>query len=138
VEVTKQVNSMFHLVTREQMVLFLMMNIRRNTLRVNASKKVGNVELAVNSSYFTDHTNVVGSTIGDQDRPLYWFFLNTSANIPLSKYKDWDNPLSYGYADNYYNGYYQNPYWAIGTNRNIDETQRFVGNLIYHGILLSG
>jgi TonB-linked SusC/RagA family outer membrane protein len=101
---------------------------RRNTLRVNAGKKVGNVELSVNSSYFADHTNVVGSTVGDQDRPLYWFLLNTSANIPLSKYSDWDNPLSYGYADNYYNAYYQNPYWAVGTNRNIDETQRFVGN----------
>jgi hypothetical protein len=35
------------------------------------------------------------------------------------------NPLSYGFADNYQNAYYQNPYWAIGTNRNIDETSRF-------------
>lgn len=100
----------------------------RNTVRVNASKKIGKVNLSATTSYFTDKTNVVGSTIGDQDRPLYWFLLNTSTNIPLSTYKDWQNPLSYGYADNYQNAYYQNPYWAVGTNRNIDQTNRFVGN----------
>jgi len=100
----------------------------RNTLRVNASKKIGEVELGVNVSYLSDKTNVVGNTVGDQDRQFYWFPLNTSANIPLSSYKDWDNPDSYAYADNYYNAYYQNPYWAIGTNRDIDETNRLVGN----------
>jgi TonB-linked SusC/RagA family outer membrane protein len=100
----------------------------RNTFRVNASKNIGKVSLSATTSYFTDKTNVVGSTIGDQDRPLYWFILNTPTNIPLSTYSDWQNPLSYGFADNYQNAYYQNPYWAIGTNRNIDETSRFVGN----------
>jgi TonB-linked SusC/RagA family outer membrane protein len=102
---------------------------QRNTFRVNASKKMGKVELSASTSFFTDKTDVVGGTIGDQDRPLYWFVLNTPANIPLSEYKDWDNPLSYGYADNYYNAYYQNPYWAIGTNRDIDESNRLVGNI---------
>lgn len=102
---------------------------QRNSFRANASKKIGKVELSASTSYFTDKTDVVGSTIGDQDRPLYWFILNTSANVPLSTYRDWNNPKSYGYADNYYNAYYQNPYWAIGTNRNIDETNRLVGNL---------
>jgi TonB-linked SusC/RagA family outer membrane protein len=101
---------------------------KRNTVRINASKKIGDVEVSANTSFFSDYTDVVGSTIGDQDRPLYWFILNTSANIPLSTYKDWDNPLSYGYADNYQNAYYQNPYWAVGTNRNMDKTSRFNGN----------
>ena len=102
---------------------------QRNTLRANASKTIGNVELSSNFSYFTDKTDVVGGSVGDQDRPLYWFVLNTSTNIPLSDYSDWQNPLGYGYADNYYNAYYQNPYWAIGTNRNMDETNRIVGNV---------
>ena len=101
---------------------------KRNTIRVNASKSIGKVNLSTNLSFLNDKTDVVGSTIGDQDRPLYWFVLNTSANIPLADYKDWDNPLSYGYADNYNNAYYQNPYWAIGTNRNIDYTNRVTGN----------
>jgi TonB-linked SusC/RagA family outer membrane protein len=100
----------------------------RNTFRVNASKKIGKVTMSATTSYFTDKTDVVGESIGDQDRPLYWFILNTATNIPLSSYSDWQNPLSYGYADNYFNAYYQNPYWAIGTNRNTDQTNRFVGN----------
>ncbi|MDM8003024.1 MAG: SusC/RagA family TonB-linked outer membrane protein, partial [Bacteroidota bacterium] len=101
---------------------------QRNTVRVNASKKVGKVELSLNSSYFKDETDVVGGTIGDQDRPLYWFLLNTSANIPLSRYSDWRNDL-YATPDGYYNAYYQNPYWAVGTNRNNYKSNRLNGNV---------
>ena len=102
---------------------------KRNTFKVNLSKQLGDLTLSLNSNYLRDHQNVVGGSIGDQNRPLYWFVLNTSANIPLSSYSDWDNPSSYGYADNYYNAYYQNPYWAIGTNRNIDDTSRLTANI---------
>ena len=101
----------------------------RNTFRVNASQTLGDLTLSLSSSFMRDKTNVVGSRIGDQDRTLYWFVLNTSANIPLSSYKDWDNPESYGYADNYYNAYYQNPYWAVGTNRDKDTTTRIIANM---------
>ena len=101
---------------------------KRTTFRANASKKLGKVELAVNATYFSDVTNVVGNTIGDQDRPLYWFLLNTSANIPLSRYKNWQTDL-YATPDGYYNGYYENPYWGVGTNRNIDDTRRLMGNI---------
>jgi len=101
---------------------------KRNTVRVNASKKVGNVELSLNSSFFKDEQDVVGSTIGDQDRPLYWFLLNTSANIPLANYANWQTDL-YATPDGYYNAYYQNPYWAVGTNRNNNKTNRLNGNV---------
>jgi len=99
----------------------------RNTFRANASKKIGKVELSVNSSFFTDKTSEVGETIGDQDRPLYWFLLNTSANIPLSRYKDWKND-KYSSPDGYYNAYYQNPWWAIDTNRDDRSTSRLNAN----------
>ncbi len=102
---------------------------KRNTFRVNASKKLGNLTISLSSNYLRDRTEVTGSAIGDQDRPLYWFLLNQSANIPLSTYKDWDNPASYAHADNYYNAYYQNPYWAVGTARNIDNTSRLTANI---------
>lgn len=102
---------------------------KRTTFRVNATKKVGKLKLGISSTYFQDEANVVGQTIGDQDRPLYWFILNTPANIPLKSYKDWDNPLSYAHADNYYNAYYQNPYWAVGTNRDNDKSSRLLGNI---------
>ncbi len=100
----------------------------RITAKLNANKKIGNVELSASTNFMQDDTDVVGSTIGDQDRTLYWFVLNTPANIPLKEYSDWDNPESFGYADNYYNAFYQNPYWAAGTNRNLDNSKRFTGN----------
>ncbi len=104
---------------------------KKNNFRFNGSKRIGKIELTVNANYFTDERDVVGDQIGDQDRAFYWFVLNTPANIPLSSYKDWDNPASYGYADNYYNAFYQNPYWAIGTNRDSDRTSRMVGNMSF-------
>jgi len=102
---------------------------KRNTFKVNATKKLGKLTLGLTSNYLRDKTNVVGQTVGDQNRPFYWFVLNQSGNIPLSSYKDWDNPASYAYADNYYNAYYQNPYWAVGTNRDIDQTSRLTANI---------
>ncbi|MFK5879034.1 MAG: SusC/RagA family TonB-linked outer membrane protein [Flavobacteriaceae bacterium] len=100
----------------------------RQSFRINASKKLGNITLAVNSTYMRDKTDVVGSSIGSQDRPLYWFVLNTAANIPLTNYKDWQNDL-FASPDGYFNGYYQNPYWAIDTNRNTDKTARLIANV---------
>lgn len=101
----------------------------RNTFRVNATKTLGKLTLGLNSSYFEDETNVVGDRIGDQERPLYWFVLNTPANIPLSSYSDWQNPASYAHANNYYNAYYQNPYWGIGTTRETSNTNRLNANI---------
>jgi hypothetical protein len=59
--------------------------------------------------------------IGDQDRPLYWFILNTPTNIHYLHIAI-GNPLSYGFADSQ-NAYYQK---ILGYEyRNIDETSRF-------------
>lgn len=101
---------------------------KKNTFRLNASKKIGNLTLSMTSNYFRDQTNTVGSTIGSQDRPLYWFVLNTPANIPLSSYKNWETDL-FASPDGYYQGYYQNPYWAVDTNRNNDTSDRLNGNM---------
>ncbi|MGJ8592284.1 MAG: SusC/RagA family TonB-linked outer membrane protein [Aquaticitalea sp.] len=101
---------------------------KRYTFKANATQKLGNVELALNSSYFRDEANVVGNTLGSQDRTLYWFILNQSANIPIANYKDWRNDL-YSSPDGYYNGYYQNPYYMVDTSRDTDRTNRLNGNL---------
>ncbi|MCK7591947.1 SusC/RagA family TonB-linked outer membrane protein [Subsaxibacter sp. CAU 1640] len=100
---------------------------KRTTLKANATQKLGKVELALNSSFFRDETNTVGNTLGSQDRTLYWFILNQSANIPISRYKDWRNDL-YSSPDGYYNGYYQNPYYMVDTSRDTDKTNRLTGN----------
>ncbi|HET8839101.1 MAG TPA: SusC/RagA family TonB-linked outer membrane protein [Flavobacteriaceae bacterium] len=99
----------------------------RNTFRFNGSKTMGDLTLSVNTNYFKDEQNVVGSNIGEQNRELYWFLLNTSANIPLANYRDWQNDL-YASPNGYYNAYYQNPYWAVDTNRNLFNSDRITGN----------
>ncbi len=101
---------------------------QRYTFRVNASKRIKDIEIGANISFMQDKTSIVGDQIGDQDRTFYWFILNTPANIPLTSYKNWRTDL-YASPDGYYNAYYQNPYWAIDTNRNNDKSSRINGNL---------
>jgi TonB-linked SusC/RagA family outer membrane protein len=100
----------------------------RTTFKANATQKLGNVELTLNSSYFRDKSNTVGNSLGSQDRTLYWFILNQSANIPISQYSDWRNDRNSS-PDGYYNGYYQNPYHMIDTSRDKDITNRLNGNM---------
>ena len=101
---------------------------KRNTFRVNATKKMGDLQLGFTSNYLTDKTSIVGNSIGNQDRPLYWFILNTANNIPLESYKDWRNDL-YSSPDGYYNGYYENPWWALDNNRNNNQSTRLTANI---------
>ena len=100
----------------------------RTTVRANASKKTGNIEVSVNTNFFTDYTDKAGGTMGDQDRPLYWFLLNTSANIPLSLYKNWRTD-KFSTPSGYYNGYYENPYMNIDTNRDKRTSKRLNANV---------
>ena len=99
-----------------------------NTFRVNASTKFGKVTVGVNSNFSMDDQSITGDEIGDQGRQLYWFVLNTPANIPLEEYRNWETDL-YASPDGYFNAYYQNPYWAIDTNRNEDKGHRINGNI---------
>ena len=101
----------------------------RNTFRVNASQTLGNLTLSLNSTYLTDKTSVVGSRLGSYNLPLYPLLYMIGTNIPLSDYKDWENPESYGYADNYYNAIADNPYWAVATARDNDSSERLLANL---------
>lgn len=101
----------------------------RNTFKVNASQTLGNLTLSVNSSYLRDKTSVVGSRLGQFDEQIYGLLLSTPVNIPLTEYRNWEDPNSYGHPDNYYNLYQDNPYWAIDTNRDNDKTDRLIANI---------
>ncbi|MDD7914746.1 SusC/RagA family TonB-linked outer membrane protein [Polaribacter ponticola] len=101
---------------------------KKNTFRVNASQTFGNVKLSMNTSFFVDNKDIVGDEIGSQNRNLYWFILNTSNNINLKSYKNWKTDF-YASPNGFYNGYYQNPYWAIDTNRDTDRRNRLTSNI---------
>ena len=100
----------------------------RTTFKANATQKLGNVEIAANTSFFRDYTNDIGNSLGAQNRALYWFVLNNSNNIPIGRYKNWRTDL-WSTPDTFYNGYYQNPWQMIDTSRDTDRTNRLNGNL---------
>jgi TonB-linked SusC/RagA family outer membrane protein len=102
---------------------------QKYTITANGTKQLGDVTLGVNANYFSDTKDVVGNNIGEQGRPLKWHIINTPGNAPLTQYKDYQDPQSYGNPNNYFNRYYDNPYWAIGTHRDLDDTNRLRGNV---------
>lgn len=99
----------------------------RSTIKLNASKQLGDVKIGINSNLLMDKTSEVGNSIGDQNREFYWFVVNTPANIPLKNYKNWKTDI-YASPDGYFNAFYQNPYWAIDTNRSNSKSDRANGN----------
>jgi TonB-linked SusC/RagA family outer membrane protein len=79
--------------------------------------------------YTINYTDKNSNTVGTDFTgwPVYWVLLNTPANIPITKLKDWQDPTSFGNISNYYNAYYSNPYWAIDNSRNTNRLQSLVG-----------
>ncbi|WP_298115756.1 SusC/RagA family TonB-linked outer membrane protein [Flavobacterium sp.] len=99
----------------------------KDNFRFNATRKSGKFKIGLNTSFFSDKTDVVGDG-GYQARPLYWSILNTPANVPLTSYKDWrNNPFAT--PEGYFNEYYQNPYMLIDIARNRGKSNRLFANL---------
>ncbi len=94
----------------------------KDNFRFNASRKSGKFKVGLNTSFFSDKSNVVGDG-GYQARPLYWSILNTPANVPLTRYKDWRND-PFSTPEGYFNEYYQNPYMLIDIARNRTRSNR--------------
>jgi TonB-linked SusC/RagA family outer membrane protein len=100
----------------------------KNTFRINFSQKLSDkFNVRIGADYYRGVENVVGQH-GSQVRPLYWYVLNTPTNIDLTKYRDWQNDL-YSTPDNYFNEYYENPYWIIDQARNTNSINRLRGNI---------
>jgi len=99
----------------------------KDNFRFGASRKAGKFKVGLNTSFFSDKTNVVGDG-GYQARPLYWSILNTPANVPLTSYKDWRNN-KFATPEGYYNEYYQNPYMLIDVARNTGKSSRLFANV---------
>ncbi|MFI2741952.1 SusC/RagA family TonB-linked outer membrane protein [Zhouia sp. PK063] len=85
----------------------------RATVRLNGTRNfTDKLKLTYTTSYINNvynTTTVTGS--------IYNNLLNTPAHIPLLKYKNWQDRESFSSPDNYYNMYYDNPYFAAANNR---------------------
>ncbi len=60
---------------------------------------------------------------------VYWNLLNTPANVPITTMSDWQSPGSWGNPNNFYNAYYQNPYWQIDNQRATNNLDNFTAGL---------
>jgi len=93
----------------------------RNTLRMNAGRGYGKVNLSFDATYTWDKADRTNTD-------FYFFSLNTASWIPPSAFRDWKNNKN---ADpsGYYNDYYNNPWWLLDNNRFLTKQNYFNGNI---------
>ena len=99
----------------------------KDNFRFNASRTMGDFKITVNTSYFSDKTDVVGAG-GYQARPLFWSVINTPANIPLTSYKNWRTD-PFASPEGYFNEFYQNPYTIVDIARDTNRANRLLANV---------
>jgi TonB-linked SusC/RagA family outer membrane protein len=75
----------------------------RNSFRLNAGRTYGKVNMSFDANYTFDHADRTNTD-------FYFFALNTASWVPIDQYRNWQ---SNKFADmsNYYNDYYNNPWW---------------------------
>ena len=103
-------------------------NYTRAAFRFNGDRNfTKNFSAKYNVSYTQNKYNTTNSTSS-----MYQFLLNTPAQIPLMTYTDWENPTSWANPNNYYNDYYENPYWVIDGYRQKTKNDYLTGLLEFN------
>jgi TonB-linked SusC/RagA family outer membrane protein len=95
----------------------------RATFRINGTRKLSDkfsANYAV--SYIENKGDITSATSS-----VYNNLLNTPAQIPLLSYQNWKTD-KWSMPDNYYNDYYQNPYFTIDNNRQKYKNSYLTGN----------
>ena len=92
----------------------------RNVFRLNASNTYNRVTVGFDASYSFDKNN---GTTAD----YYFTSLNVASWVPVTEYADWKNN-KFANPNNYYNDYYNNPYWEKDNNRFIQKSYVFNSN----------
>lgn len=95
---------------------------RRDAFRVGGLKTYG-----VFTADFSAAYTYKFETQSANDGSVYDDLINLPSYIPLSLMKNWQT--GYGSPDNYFNDYYENPYWYLANNRTNTTTNTVTGNL---------
>jgi TonB-linked SusC/RagA family outer membrane protein len=99
---------------------------RRTGGRFNANTELGKFKASFNVSYAQATTNKTNSN-------FYFTALNTAANIDLSQYRNWQNfrnpdgSLNYGNPNNYFNDYFENPWFELDNQRSLLQNNNLIG-----------
>ena len=91
----------------------------RITVRANGARNIyNNFKVSYGANFINNKYDVTTSSSG-----LWNAILQTPAQVPLTKYKDWRND-PFSTPEGYYNEYYENPYYLITVVRlNFEITQ---------------
>ncbi|MDJ1501903.1 SusC/RagA family TonB-linked outer membrane protein [Xanthocytophaga agilis] len=99
---------------------------RRTGGRFNADRTYKGLKAGFNLAYSQVATNTTNSN-------FYNNILNTPSYIPISTYRNWrdyknaDGSLNYANPNNYYNDYFDNPYFSKDINRNSNRVGYLTG-----------
>ena len=101
----------------------------RGNLRINGTRKITDI---VNLSYavgYAPNSYDISSATGS----IYSNMLNMPSNVDITSYKDWQNTTpgvaSIGNPNNFYNPWYQNPYFTAANYREKDKNNFLTGNI---------
>jgi len=99
----------------------------RASVRFNGMRKVGNkVRVNYSLSYLQNRYDVTPAVAAIYDQ-----FLNMPGNVPITKFKDWQNN-EYANPNGYYNPWYPNPYFTAANNRELTNNDYITGSLELH------
>jgi TonB-linked SusC/RagA family outer membrane protein len=110
---------------------------RRVSLHMAANKEYGKFKASYSVNYTKGNYDINdGISFGNgRDYTPYWNLVNTPAQIPVTRFKDWHNRFNsdgtpnWAHPDFYYNDYYYNPYWVIDNFRQKGRTEDIFGNI---------
>jgi TonB-linked SusC/RagA family outer membrane protein len=103
---------------------------RRVSLHMAANKEYGKFKASYSINYTKGNYDVTaGSSFGNgRDYDPYWAVINTPAQIPLTRFKNWRDDF-WSSPNNYFNDYYSNPYFLIDNFRANGRTEDIFGNV---------
>jgi TonB-linked SusC/RagA family outer membrane protein len=101
----------------------------RGNLRVNGTRKINDkVNVAYSVGYTPNLYDISSATAS-----IYTNMLNMPPNVDITRYKDWQNTTpgvaSIGNPNNFYNPWYQNPYFSAANYREKDKNNFLTGNI---------
>ncbi len=95
---------------------------RRDVFRVGGTKTYGIFSANYSLAYTYLHTDVTNT--GN----VYQNVMNTPGHVPLTSLSDWQNN-KFADVNGFYNDYFDNPYWDIANQRNLNTSNNLTGNV---------
>lgn len=103
---------------------------RRVSVHMAANKEYNKFKASYSINYTKGNYDVTaGNNFGNgRDYGVYWNLINTPAQIPITRFKNWRDDY-WANPNGYFNDYYFNPYFMIDNFRARGRTEDIFGNV---------